>query len=123
MLIRQKFNELKKEIREIYDKDENNILNLSRNSVSELAQGGYILRKVETFMFLNDFPESEVNKFFADECTGIDVLTLGPVEPEDADMKIFEFISMIKTETVKCRLWFDLVGFLCMIKEENINKN
>jgi len=123
MLIRQKFIEYKKELKDTFENDLNDLLDISQKCVNELAESGYIYRKVESFMFMNEFPENEINKFFAEECTGIDVGTLGPVEPEEVDVKIYEFIAKAKTETVKCKLWYELIDFLCRLKGENINKN
>ncbi len=123
MTIRNKFNEFKKEIKQAYDTDENQLLEMSQMSVEELVQSGYFHRRIESFAFLNDFNKKEITSFFNEECTGIDGQTLGAIELGPPNETIAEFIDRLRCHTMKCKLWFELVEFMSRLKEESIERN
>ncbi len=123
MSVRLKFNEFKKELKEAYDRDSKNLLDMSGSSVDELVGRGYIHRKIDSFMFVKEFTEIETGKFFAEECMDLDCVTVGPVSECGPDEKICELISRIKLHSVKCKLWFELIDFLSRLKEESIDRN
>lgn len=124
MKIRNKFYEYKKEIQRTYELDsEKKLLDISSRNMDELVNGGYVFRKIESFLFYNSFDEADINAFFNDECREIDTSLLGAVETGFESETVYELICRMKFDTVKCKLWYELVDFLMRLKEESINKN
>lgn len=123
MSVRYKFNEFKKEIKQAYYTDKDQLLEMSQMSVDELVQAGYFHRRIESFAFYNEFDKKDITSFFNEECTGIDGQTLGAIEVGPPTETIAEFIERLRYHTVKCRLWFELVEFMSRLKEESINRN
>lgn len=123
MSVRNKFNEFKKEIKQAYDTDENGLLEISQLSVTELTKSGYIQRRLDSFMFLNEFDKRDIIDFFLEDCSEIPCELPGPIELGPPDESVAEFIDRLRLHAVKCRLWFDLTLFMVMLKEENIHGN
>lgn len=121
--IRDRFEEFKQDTIEAYNKDQIGMLNMSRLSVQELIDLGYMHRKIESFLYAGEFENSEINRFFYDECKGIDGQVLGPIDLGPPEEKVFEFIDRLRFHTVKCKLWFEFVDFMSRMKEESIQRN
>lgn len=123
MSVRIKFNEFKKEIRQAYEADESGLLEMSQFSVDDLVRIGYFHRRIESFIFLNEFSNRDITVFFNEECSGIDGQTLGTIDLGLPEESIADFINRLKLHTVRCKLWYELIDFMARLKEESIQRN
>jgi len=124
MHIRSKFTEYKREVQRTYDLDsEKKLLDISGKSMDELVYEGYVIRKIDSFLYYNSFDEAEINVFFNDECREINTSYLGAAETGFESETVYDLICRVKYDSVRCKLWYEMVDFLMRLKEESINKN
>ena len=124
MHIRNKFTEYKREVQRTYELDsEKKLLDISTKSMDELVHEGYVIRKIDSFLYYNSFDEAEINVFFNDECREINTSYLGAAETGFESETVYDLICSVKYDSVRCKLWYEMVDFLMRLKEESINKN
>lgn len=122
--IRQKFNDYKQELRLIYNNDlQHKRLDISSQSMKELLSKGYFIRKIDSFLFFNEFNQKDLNEFFAEECKCICLADLIFEHDCETSMPTEEYIRLIKYETIRIKLIDELTDMTFLLKEENINKN
>jgi len=115
--IRMKFNELKKEIRDCFESNRNEkTLDLTKEDIECLVGSGYVWRKVESFMFLNQFTRKEINKFFESECTNERLDTEGQLYIQSENPTAKEIIDSIRCSVVASSLWMELCNFIKLLK-------
>ena len=121
--VREKFNEFKNEILEAYESDEFGMLEMSHKTVNDLVMSGYVYRKLESFMYRNEFTQKEISDYFNEECTDIDENMTGPLQEKGFSKNMYNFVNEVRYETVSCKLWHELIDFYLRLKSECINTN
>lgn len=122
--LRKCFNEFKDEIKAIYNSNKGiNTLEITSESMETLLKTGYIGRRLESFMFYNQFSQKEINEFYNTECSLMKMEIIGPVTVTASEPTVREIIDSTKSEAVNCFLWYELARLIAMLKEENITLN
>lgn len=123
MPVKQKFSEFKKEIKEVFENQNYDKLDIIEKSIDELIQSGYINRKIMSFMFLNEFSYKEINDFFFDHCSDVRPVNLGEIPFYEFQNSALEFIYNLKYNSVCYVLCIEMANFVSALKEESINRN
>lgn len=123
MSIRQKFNEYKQEVKEIYQSRKYDKLELMEKSTRELIDSGYLNRKVESFMFFNEFSFKEIDEFFKDFCRDVCIFQQIMFPVSCFEIPAQDFIENLKFLTVCYVLCDELSNFVAMMKNECITNN
>ena len=123
MSVRQKFNEYKKEIRDVMENENYCNLDIVQHSTFELVNSGYLGKKIESFMHINEFTGKEINEFFYEYCKDVRTVYLGDIPEEALNCPVYDLINQLKDNAVRYMLWNELVNFVASIKQENINTN
>ena len=123
MPVKQKFAEFKKEIKEVFENQNYDKLEIIKKNIDELIQSGYIQRKITSFMFLNEFSYKEINDFFFDHCSDVRPVDLGEILFYEFHNSALEFIYNLRYNSVCYVLCIEMANFVSALKEESINRN
>jgi len=123
MSVKDKFREFKNEIKEVTDNECYTDLEINSYCTEELVTIGYMKRKIESFMYINEFSYNELEEYFRDHCDDICTAYFGEIPEIEFRYAVKDFISNLKYNAVVYRLTKELVHFIYMLKEENANIN
>lgn len=123
MSIKQKFTEFKREIREVFENEKYDKLDIVQKCTYELINSGYLGKKIESFMHINEFSGKEINEYFYEFCRDVRTVYLGEIPEEVLNCPVYDLINQLKDNAVRFMLWNELVHFVATLKEENINSN
>lgn len=122
--VREKFNEFKNEIKTVFESNkEKRTLFITSENTDTLVQSGYVSRRLDSFLFINQFTQKQLNEFYQSECINLGMEDIGPVTIGQSSPKVSEVIDATKTEAVGCFLWLELARLIAMLKEESISLN
>jgi len=98
-------------------------LEINSYCTEDLVTIGYMKRKIESFMYINEFSYNELEEYFRDHCDDICTAYFGEIPEIEFRYAVKDFISNLKYNAVVYRLTNELVHFIYMLKEENANMN
>ncbi|MBS1517932.1 MAG: hypothetical protein JSS91_07580 [Bacteroidetes bacterium] len=123
MTIQEKFKGFKNEIKEVIENECLSDLEVNSCSTLDLIFSGYIKRKIESFMYINEFSVKELDEYFRDHCNNVCASYFGQIPESEYRYPVRDFINNLKYNSVVFALSNDLAVYISMLKGENASIN
>lgn len=125
MKIQQKFENLKKEMKECIMSEIENLkaLELKMLTAEELVQTGYLMKNVDSlFNGKEIFSNADVDNYFNMNCAPLTCMELGELYFENFNT-VGEYIEKFKLSVVKKHIFIELYEFIYNLKKKGQGKN